>query len=172
MGSLFFVLEEDGFEIFKGHGEPVVEVGCGEDAGIEVAVTHETDVFEAGLKVGIGHGARVLEFSQTLVGEEIEVAIRDEGFEGTATVIGFVVLRVREPAEEVLRTVVERIIDEVMTVTEIGFSFAIDEDFSFTVENLAHKDVAGLVTFPTICWGSSVASTDGFRSPCRGVIMH
>jgi len=119
-------------------------------AGVAVVVLG-TDRFKFALEVFIGHRAGVLEFSQTLVGEEIEVTIGDEGFEGTATVIGFVVLRVREPAEEVLRTVVERIIDEVMTVTEIGFSFAIDEDFSFTVENLAHKDVAGLVTFPTIC---------------------
>jgi len=35
---------EEGFEFLEGLGEPVVEVGGGEDAGIEVAFAHETDV--------------------------------------------------------------------------------------------------------------------------------
>ncbi len=149
----------------------MVEVVGGEDAGIEVALAHETDVFEAGLEVRIGHGAGVLEFTQDGIIEAVEVAIRDEVFQGTATVVGFAVLRVREPAEEIFHAVVERVIDEVMTVTEIRFAFAVKEDLAFSVENLAHEDMAGFVSFPTIRRGGSVPSTDRFSAPRGGVIV-
>ena len=131
------------------------------------AVVLGTDRFKFALEVFIGHRAGVLEFSQTLVGEEIEVTIGDEGFEVTATVIGDTVFGVREPAEEILRTVVEGIIDEVMTVTEIGFSFAIGEDFSFTVENLAHKNVTRLSKLSY--YRPSISSTLGFGTHSRTI---
>jgi hypothetical protein len=111
--------------------------------GARVAVeTILAEEVEFALEIGIGERTRVLEFAQTLVGEEMQVAIRNEVFQGTATVVGFVVLRVREPAEEIVRGIVERVIDKVMTVTEIGFAFAVKEDLSLAIENLAHEDMA------------------------------
>ena len=119
-----------------------MEVVGGEDTGIEIAGDHETEVLEARLEIRIGHRTRVLEFTQDGISEAVEVAIGDEVFQGTATVVGFAVLRVREPAEEIFHAVVERVIDKVMTVTEIGFAFAVKEDLSFTVEDFAHEDMA------------------------------
>ncbi len=169
--GLVRIVGEEGFEVVEGHGEPVVEVGSGEDAGIEVALAHETDVFEAGLELGIGHRARVLEFAEDGIIETNEIAIWDDVFEGTATFVSFAVLGISKPAEEVLRGIVERIIDEVMTVTEIRFPFAVKEDLAFSVENLAHEDMAGFVSFPTIRRGGSVPSTDRFSAPRGGVIV-
>ena len=97
--------------------------------------------FEFGLEVGIGEGAGILEVAQAGIGEDVEVSIGDECFEGTTAVVRFVVLRVREPAQEVVRAVVERVVDEMMTVAVIGLAFAVNEYFSFTVEDLAHEDM-------------------------------
>ena len=72
---------EKGFEVGERHGKPVVEIGGGEDTGIEVAGVHKTEVFHAGIEVGIGHGARVLKFAQDGVVEAIKIAIGDDGFE-------------------------------------------------------------------------------------------
>ena len=55
-----------------------MEVVGGEDAGIEVAGDHETDVFEAGLEVRIGHRTRVLEFTEDGIIEAVEITIGDE----------------------------------------------------------------------------------------------
>ena len=100
-----------------------------------------TDPGEFGLEVLIGHGAGVLEFAQALVGEDMQVTIGDDGFEGAATVVRFAVLGVIEPTEEVLRGIIERFFDEMVADTEIGLAFAVDEGRSLAVEDLAHKDM-------------------------------
>ena len=46
-----------------------------------------TDVVQFFLEVLIGEGAGILEITQALVGEDMEVTIGDEGFEGTAAVV-------------------------------------------------------------------------------------
>ena len=109
------------------------------DKGMFLEVLAEGGKF--GLELGIGEGAGILEITQAGIGEDVEVSIGDECFEGTTAVVRFVVLRVREPAEEVVRTIVERVVDEMMTVAVIGLAFAVNEYLSFTVEDLAHEDM-------------------------------
>ena len=84
-----------GFKLFEGHGEPVMEVGGGEDAGIERAVAHVLDVREAGLEVFIGHRTRVLKLTEDGIVEAVEVAIGDKFFQGTAAVVRFAVFGTR-----------------------------------------------------------------------------
>ena len=131
-----------GFKFFEGHREPMMEVGGGEDAGIEGAVAHDADVGEAGLEVLIGHCTRVLELTEDGVIEAVEVAIRDESFEGSLAGIGLAVFLASQPTEEIFHAVVERILDEMVADTVVGFAISIDEDFSFAIEDLTHKDVA------------------------------
>ena len=100
------------------------------------------EVGEFGLKVLIGEGARVFEIAQAFIAEYKEVTIRDDVFERAAAFVGFAVLGAGEPTKQILRGIVERIIDEVVTLTEIGFAFAVGEGRSLTVEDLAHEDVA------------------------------
>lgn len=92
VGSLIFVLEEEGFKFFEVHREPMMEFFGIEDAGIEVAIVHNADVVEAGLEVLIGHRARVLKLTEDGVIEANEIAFRDEGFKGFLTGIGNAVL--------------------------------------------------------------------------------
>ena len=84
--------------------------------------------------------------------------------------VGNAVFGIREPTEEVLRTVVEGFLDEVMTEAVVGFAVSVDESRSFTVENLAHDDVAGLFIVATH-YGAPVAPTNGFCTHSGGVIM-
>lgn len=129
-----------------------------------------TDPGEFGLEVLIGHGAGVLEFAQALVGEDMQVTIGDDGFEGAATVVRFAVLGVIEPAEQVLRGIIERFFDEMVTETEIGFTFAINEGGSITVEDLAHKDVTQ-TRFVMSQIRRGVAAIFGFRAHLWGIFM-
>jgi len=131
-----------GFKIFEGHGEPVVEIVGGEDAGIEGAFAHVLDVREAGLEVFIGHRTRVLELTEDGVIEAVEVAIRDKFFQGTAAVVRFAVFLAREPAEEIFHAVVKRILDEMVADAVVRFAILVKEDFSFAIEDLTHNDVA------------------------------
>ena len=113
-----------------------------EDAGIEVAGKHETEVFHTGIEVGIGHGARVLEFTQDGIVEAAEISVGDDGFESTTAVIGYTMLLTRKPAEEVLRTVVERIFDEMVAEAEIGITFTVNKSWPLTIEDFTHEDMA------------------------------
>ena len=99
--------------------------------------------FEFGLEVGIGEGARVLEIAQAGIGEDVEVSIGNECFEGSAAVVRFVMLCAGEPAQEVVRAVVQKVFDEMMTDADIGLTISVEECRSVTVEDLAHEGMAG-----------------------------
>ena len=109
-----------------------------------------TDLGEFGLEDLIGHSAGILEFAQAFVGEDVQVTIGDCSFEGAAAVVRFVVLGVIEPTEEVLRTVVQRVFDEMVADTEVALTFAVDEGGAFTVEDLAHEDMTCFIAFLTV----------------------
>ena len=100
----------------------------------------------------------------------MEVAIGDDRLERAPTAVGDAVLGIREPAEEVLRAVVEGLLDEVVTDAVVGFAVSVDEGRSFAVEDLAHDDVAGLFIVATH-YGAPVAPTNGFCTHSRRVIM-
>ena len=129
-----------------------------------------TDLGEFGLEDLIGHSAGILEFAQAVVGEDVQVAIGDCGFEGAATVVRFAVLRVREPTEEVLRTVVQRVFNEMVADTEVALTFAVDEGGAFSVEDLAHKDVAQ-TRFVMSQIRRGVAAVFGFCTHLGAVLM-
>ena len=101
------------------------------------------DLLQFGLEVGIGEGAGVLEVAQAGIGEDVEVAIGDECFEGSAAVIGLIMLCAGEPAQEVVRAVVQKVFDEMMTDADIGLTISVEECRSVTVEDLAHEGMAG-----------------------------
>ena len=101
------------------------------------------DLLQFGLEVGIGEGARVLEVAQAGIGEDVEVSVGDECFEGSAAVIGFVMLCAGEPAQEIFRAVVQKVFDEMMTDADIGLTISVEECRSVTVEDLAHEGMAG-----------------------------
>ena len=119
-----------------------MEVGGGEDTGIEVTIAHVADVGEAGLEALIGHRTRVLELTEDGIIEAVEVAIRDKFFQGTTAVVRFAVFGSREPAKEIFLTIVERVFDEMVTDAVVRFAILVKEDFSFAIEDLAHDDVA------------------------------
>ena len=50
---------------------------------------------EFGFELLTGHSSRVLELTQTLVGEQMEISIRYDLFEGTLTAVSFHVLGTR-----------------------------------------------------------------------------
>ena len=118
----------------------------------------------------IREGTGILEVAQVFVGEDMEVAIGDDRLERAPTAVGDAVLGIREPAEEVLRAVVEGLLDEVVTDAVVGFAVSVDEGRSFTIEDLAHEDVAGFA-FMMTHYRPSVSSTDRFSAHCRGIDM-
>ena len=139
----------------------------GEGVRVGALVAFLADLGERRLEFGIGGDSRVLELAQAVVRDHMEVAIRNDLFEGTAAVVGFGVLGVGEPAKEVFRTVVERILDEVMADTEVGLAFAIGENGSLSVEDFAHDDMACPIAFTTINRRCSISSTFGCSASCR-----
>ena len=159
-----------GFEFFEGHGEPVMEVGGGEDAGIEGAFAHVLDIREAGLEVLVGHRAWVLKLTEDGVIEAVEVAIGDNFFQGTAAVVRFAVFRTREPAEEIFHAVVKRIFDEMVADAVVGFAILVKEDFSFAIEDLTHDDVARFACTAMYRRGS-ISSSFRLSAPCWGIFM-
>ena len=126
------------FEEFDMVGDFVVHLGF----DIDLVETFGADGFEFGLELLVGEGAWVLKLAQTLVGEAVEVSVGNDRFQGSATFICFAVFGSGEPTEEVLRTVIEQVFDEVMADTVIRFAFTVDEGRAFAVEDLAHDDVA------------------------------
>ena len=118
------------------------DFAVGEVVGVVVDEVYLADGFERRSELVIGGDTGVLKLAQVVIGDEMEVAIRDDLFQSTTPVVGFGVLGVREPTEEVLRTIVERFFDQVMTLAIVGLAFAVGENLSFTVEDLAHEDMA------------------------------
>ena len=138
---------------------------------IDLAEVLGADGFEFGLELLVGEGARVLEFAQTLIGEAVEVAVRDDRLQGFATVVRFAVFGKGEPAKEVFRSIVERVVDEMMTLAEIRFAFTVDESRAFAVEDLAHYDVASLI-FELPHGGSDIPSSFLFSAHSRAIRVH
>ena len=122
-------------------------VGC-EDAGIEVAAEHETEVFHAGFEVSIGHRARVLEFTQDGIIEAVEIAVGDGLFDEALASVRLGVFFAGEPAEEVGGFVVEQIRDEMMTDTDVGFAVLVFENLTFTVKSKSHEHMTCLGALP------------------------
>lgn len=122
-------------------------------------------------EVVIRESTGILKVTQVVIGEDMEVAVGDDRLERAPTAVGDAVLGIREPTEEVLRAVVERFLDEVMTEAVVGFAVSVDEGRSFTIEDLAHEDVAGSISFLTIHGWCSVPSSGRFSSSRGGVIM-
>ena len=146
MSWLSFPFDE-GVGILAGFGGSGIE---GIDLGQGMLFERVTDESQFFVEVLIGEGAGVLEITQALVGEDMEVTIGDEGFEGTAAIVRLAMFGVIKPTKEILRTVVKWVIDEVVTMTEIGFAFAVFEDFSFPIEDLAHEDMTCFIAFLTV----------------------
>ncbi len=127
----------------------VVEVVVHDVFGVTLLVLI-TDTGEFGLEVLVRHSAGILEFAQAVVGEDVQVAVRNCGFELATAVVRFAVLGVREPTEEVLRTVVQRVFNEMVADTEVALTFAVDKGGAFTVEDLAHEDMTCFIAFLTV----------------------
>ena len=159
-----------GFEFLEGLCEELAELGCGKDAGIKAAFAHHAEVLHVCLESDIGHGARVLEFTEDSIVEAVEIAFRDDLFKGAAAIVCDTMLRVCEPAQEVLRGIVERVFDEVVADTEIGVPFSVDESLSIPVEDLSHEDMAAHASMMTHS-GCNIPSVLLFFTPCRRVIM-
>ncbi len=75
----------------------------------------------------------------------MEVSIGDDGLEGFLAVVGDTMLLAGEPAEEISRTIVEQVWNEMMTDTDVGFAFAVGESRSFAVESKSHENVTKFV---------------------------
>ena len=119
--------------VSRGVGELVLHRIIGGDVEALVA-----DEGEFALEIVVGESTRVLEIAETGVGEDVQVAVGDERFEGTAALIGFGVLGIGEPAKEVVLTIKERFLDEMVADAEVGFAFLVEENRSFAVEDFAH----------------------------------
>lgn len=130
-----------------------------------------TEGYEFLFEVVVREGAGILKVTQVVIGEDMEVAVGDDRLERAPTMVSDAVFGIREPTEEVLRAVVERFLDEVMTEAMVGFAVSVDEGRSFTIEDLAHEDVAGSISFLTIHGWCSVPSSSRFSSSRGGVIM-
>ena len=114
--------------------------GCG-DEGIDAVIALGADGFEFLGELLVGKDTGVLELTKAIVGDEGDITIGDDGFKGTAAFVGFAVLGIGKPTEEIFRAVVKRIFDEMVADTEVGFAFAVDEYRSIAVEDLSHDDV-------------------------------
>ena len=101
-----------------------------------------TDRFKFLGELFIGQDTGVLELTKAIVGEDGKVFIRDDGFESTAAFVGFAVLGIGKPTEEIFRAIVKRIFDEMVADTEVGFAFAVNKDRSITIKDLAHDNMA------------------------------
>ena len=115
-----------------------------------------------------GRDTRVLETAEVGVGKLVEIT--DLALEDLPPAVGFAVCRAIEPAEEVRRTVVKGIIDEMMYLSDVGFAVLADEDGTFAVMSECHEDVAVLAAemahercivpslrlFGVLCWGIRV----------------
>jgi len=126
--------------------------------GTRVAVeTIFTEEVEFALEIGIRHRAGILEFAQPFVREEMEVTIWDDGLEGALAVVCDAMLLAGEPAEEIGRTIVEQVWNEMMTDTDVGFSFVVGEGRSFAIESHCHRHVARQITCVQVGCGMIVA---------------
>ena len=84
-----------------------------------------------------------MEIAEIGVGELVKIS--EKVLEEAASAVGFAVCRAIEPAEEVCRTIVEGIIDEMVHLPDVGITVPVDEDRSWTIESERHEDVAGFV---------------------------
>ena len=117
-----------------------------EDPGIEVAGAHKTEVFHAGIEVGIGHRARILKFTQDGIVETAEIAVWDDGLEDFLAIIRNAVLGRMKPCEDVSGTVVEFIPIKMVRMVGLDDPFGIDIGRTFAIESIGHQDMAGVNT--------------------------
>ena len=82
----------------------------------------------------------------------MEIAVRNDRFEESSAVVSLAVFGVGEPAEEVLRGIVEQVFDEMMTDAFVGLAFAVDEGRSFPIEDLAHERMTGSTSMMPHTW--------------------
>ena len=98
---------------------------------------------ELTLELGVGHRTGILKLAEASIGEtREEVAVGNDLFQGLAAPVSLAMLRIGKPTKEIVRTVVERIVDKVVAVAEIGFALAVDEGGTLAVEDFAHEDMA------------------------------
>ena len=116
---------------------------------------------ELGGELVIREDAGVLEAAQDVVWDAGQVAIGDGGFQGTTSAVGDGMFGIREPAQEVLRAIVERILDKMVADAVVGLALTIDKGRALAVEDFAHEDVAGFAIMMAHC-RPPIASTDGF----------
>ena len=123
----------------------VVEVVIHDGFGVAFLVLI-TDLGEFGLEDLIGHSAGILEFAQAFVGESMQVAIRNCGFEGTPSAISNLVLLTGEPTEEIILAVVRQIVDEMVCNSGIKVAVFVFVVRPFTVERNTHQNMASPVS--------------------------
>ena len=131
-----------GFEFFEGHGEPVMEVGGGEDAGIEGAIVHDADVGEAGLEVLIGHRAWILKLAEDGIVKATEIAVWDKFLEHVLAGIGDIMDGSRKPGKDIGFAVVCDITIEVVTLAGSYGTFFRDECRTRSIESKSTKNMA------------------------------
>ena len=98
------------------------------------------------------------------------VKITDLALEDAPSAVGFAVCRAVEPAEEVRRTVVERIIDKMVYFSDVRITVLADEDGSGAVESERHEDVAAFVAELAHC-RRDIPPTCLFGTHCRTITM-
>lgn len=72
----------------------------------------------------------------------MQVAIRDDGFEGALAAVGDTMLFAREPAKKVGGAIIEFVGDEMVTIAAIWFArFLVNECRSLAIESDRHDDM-------------------------------
>ena len=89
-----------------------------------------------------------MEIPQPLVGEAMQIAFGHYLLERSLSPVRFGVFGTCQPAQQVGRTVVEDIRNQVMTDTNMCFAgFRIGEGGTVTIESERHKDMASIYAF-------------------------
>ena len=101
------------------------------------------DGFELTGEGGIGEDAGVLEFAETGVGESIEVTVGKGLDEQALPTVCLLVLRLREPRDEVGRSIVTSVFNEMMADAVFA---GLGVDRSGSIESERHEDMTFLPT--------------------------
>ena len=142
----------------------------GEGVAGEVLVSEGS---KFGLELLTGHGSRVLELTQPLVGKETEITVRHDFFEGTLTPVRFGMLGTGQPTEEVGGLIIQRIGDEVMADTDVRAPFqtfplkgqgCVFKRGSRAIESKSHEQMAGFTAQSTVSW---ITTTFPFSTSLR-----
>ena len=113
--------------------------------GVDVLQVKRAYLVEFAVKSDIGRDARVLQSGKPFVGEDMQVTVGHYLTQRTLPRVRHSMLLAREPAQQIVDTEVQRLLNQMMDDTLVGLAVRVIIDRAWTIKSITGEPVTGLL---------------------------